>query len=182
MTESLNQRQQAFVREYIIDFNGTQAAGRAGYSAKSAEVTASKLLRNPKVAAAVAEAIDARAKRTEIDADWVLQNAAAAFTCDLSRLYDERGDLLPVHEWPKEIMPIIGGVEIEALYTGNGDDRIQIGHVKKLKLTERLKLLETIGKHIDVQAFSERKELVGAGGEPLAFVVQPVKGSDKARD
>lgn len=155
---SLTDKQQAFVNEYIVDFIGSQAAIRAGYSAKTAEVQASKLLRNPNVSGAVADAIESRTKRTQIDADWVLKQAAEAFTCDLSRLYDERGDLRPVHEWPKEIMPIIGGVEIEALYEGSGKERVQIGRVKKLKLTERLKLLETIGKHVNVQAFRERVE------------------------
>jgi phage terminase small subunit len=42
-------RQIQFAQEYVIDFNGKQAAIRAGYSAKSAEVTACKMLRTAKV-------------------------------------------------------------------------------------------------------------------------------------
>ena len=40
-----------FVREYLIERNGTRAAIAAGFSAKSAAVTASKLLKNPKIQA-----------------------------------------------------------------------------------------------------------------------------------
>ena len=35
----LTDKQQAFVREYLVDLNATQAAIRAGYSAKTAAST-----------------------------------------------------------------------------------------------------------------------------------------------
>lgn len=46
-------RQMAFAAEYILDWNGTQAAIRAGYSPKGAEVTAAQVLRYPKVRAEI---------------------------------------------------------------------------------------------------------------------------------
>ena len=45
----LTPKQMRFVDEWLIDFNGKQAAIRAGYSAKTAEATAARLLRNVKV-------------------------------------------------------------------------------------------------------------------------------------
>ena len=48
---SLTWKQKAFVDEYMKDYNGTQAAIRAGYSEKSAHSIASETLRIPKVAA-----------------------------------------------------------------------------------------------------------------------------------
>lgn len=65
-------KQECFVREYLIDLNATQAAIRAGYSAKTAEVQGSRLLSNAKVAGAVQAAMDARSERTEITSDYVL--------------------------------------------------------------------------------------------------------------
>ena len=47
-------KQARFVEEYLIDLNGTQAAIRAGYSAKTAAQQASRLLRNVKVQQAIA--------------------------------------------------------------------------------------------------------------------------------
>lgn len=64
----------AFVREYLIDLNGKQAAIRAGYSPKSADVQASCLLANPKVALAVQELKEERAEQAGVDARWVLDN------------------------------------------------------------------------------------------------------------
>lgn len=78
----LTDKQQRFVEEYLKDLNGTQAAIRAGYSEKGAEVRASELLRNRKVAEAVAKAKADRAERTEIDADTVLREIHAIATTD----------------------------------------------------------------------------------------------------
>jgi len=46
-------RQKRFVREYLTDFNATQAAIRAGYSPKGASVQGARLLANAKVQAEV---------------------------------------------------------------------------------------------------------------------------------
>ena len=70
---SLNERQRAFANEYVVDFNGTQAAIRAGYSAKTAKAQASRLLTNVDVQKAVRKAIDRRDRRTEITQDRILQ-------------------------------------------------------------------------------------------------------------
>ncbi len=49
-------KQEAFVREYLVDLNATQAAIRAGYSERTAAETGYENLRKPQVAAAIAEA------------------------------------------------------------------------------------------------------------------------------
>ncbi len=59
-------RQHRFVEEYLVDLNATQAARRAGYSAKSAAGRGSRLLRNPAIAAAIEKAQDQRAARTSM--------------------------------------------------------------------------------------------------------------------
>jgi phage terminase small subunit len=52
----LTPKQEAFVREYLVDLNGTQAAIRAGYSEKSAPVIACQNLRKLNVLRAIEEA------------------------------------------------------------------------------------------------------------------------------
>lgn len=63
---------QVFILEYIKDFNGTRAAIDAGYSSKTARQKAVELLNDPRIDAAINEAIKDRAKRLRIDADSVL--------------------------------------------------------------------------------------------------------------
>lgn len=70
---ALTARQKFFVKEYLVDLNATQAAIRAGYSAKTAEQQASRLLSNVKVQEAIQEAQDKRAAKVDITAEMVLQ-------------------------------------------------------------------------------------------------------------
>jgi hypothetical protein len=74
--ETLNQRQQAFVSEYLIDLNATAAYKRAGYKSGSeaaAQAHACRLVGNGKVQRAIQDAMAARTKRAEIKADDVLR-------------------------------------------------------------------------------------------------------------
>ena len=61
MRTTLTDKQQRFINEYPKDFNATQAAIRAGYSANSAGVIAHRLLKNPRVAREIEK------RRGEID-------------------------------------------------------------------------------------------------------------------
>lgn len=60
----LSPRRQRFVDEYVVDFNGTQAAIRAGYAPKAANEQAARLLANASVKAAVEERRKSIRKRT----------------------------------------------------------------------------------------------------------------------
>lgn len=154
----LTPKQATFVREYLLDLNGKQAAIRAGYSAKTAEVQASKLLSNPKVAAEVALLQEARAERTQVDADWVLRRLADEAEADVADLYDENGHLLPVKDWPLIWRKgLVAG--IETLREKVGEDEKgepEFATVQKIKLSDRIKRVELIGRHVDVQAFKDR--------------------------
>ena len=68
----LTPKQAAFIQEYLIDLNATQAAIRAGYSKKTASRTGAENLSKPVIQSAIQEAIATRSQRTEITADYVL--------------------------------------------------------------------------------------------------------------
>jgi phage terminase small subunit len=69
-------RQQRFVDEYLIDLNGTRAATRAGYGIAGAKACGTRLLRWPEIAAALDTAMAARALRTGITRERVLEEYA----------------------------------------------------------------------------------------------------------
>lgn len=74
-TESkLNAKQQIFVKEYLIDLNATQAAIRAGYSAKTANEQGSRLLANVSISAAVQEGMKSRAAKLDTSAEKVIED------------------------------------------------------------------------------------------------------------
>lgn len=74
MGEGLNYKQALFVKEYLVDLNATQAAIRAGYSAKTANEQAARMLAKVSIKEAVQEAMQNRAKKVEITAEDVLQS------------------------------------------------------------------------------------------------------------
>lgn len=159
----MNAKQLRFAQEYLIDLNATQAAIRAGYSAKTASSQGERLLRNVEVQRAVAEAKAARSEETGINAAWVLKRLADESFADLADLYDELGRVKPVKDWPLVWRQgLVAGVEVETIGEG-------AGMVTKIKISDRIKRVELIGKHVDVQAFKEKIEHSGA----MTVVVDP---------
>ena len=71
---ALNEKQKQFCNEYLIDFNGAQAAIRAGYSKKTANRIASRLLSNVDIQAYLKELIEKRNERIQITQDEVIKD------------------------------------------------------------------------------------------------------------
>lgn len=154
----MSPKQQKFVDEYLIDLNATQAAVRAGYSPETAYSQGQRLLKNVEVAAATAKAVAARSERTQVDADWLLVRLAEEAKADVADLYDDKGHLLAVKDWPLIWRQgLVAGIETLREKVGedeNGDP--EFATVQKIKLSDRIKRLELIGRHVDIQAFQDR--------------------------
>ncbi|NNC01881.1 terminase small subunit [Corallococcus exiguus] len=141
---ALTANQERFVQEYLVDLNGKQAAMRAGYSERSAEVTASKLLSNPKVRTAVDAAKAARAERVEVKADDVLRELLLIARTDIGDAFSPTGALLPLKEMPAHLRRAISSIEVEQLTV----EGTAIGTVAKLKFWDKTKSLELLAKHL----------------------------------
>jgi phage terminase small subunit len=88
----LRPRDEQFCKEYIIDFNGQNAAIRAGFPPKSARIKACQALARPEIQARVTELIAERGERTGITADWVVNSiAAVARRCTAADTFDASG-------------------------------------------------------------------------------------------
>ena len=161
MSNDLSEKQLRFVDEFIIDLNATQAAIRAGYSEKTAHVQGPRLLSNVSVREAIDTAKTARSEETKIDAAWVLKRLAAEAEADIADLYGPDGQLLPVKEWPKIWRQgLVAGVDVEEIHV----EGVKMGEVKKIRLSDRIKRLELIGKHVKVNAFQEVVQHKGLEG------------------
>lgn len=163
---ALTHKQRRFVQEYLRSETATEAALCAGYASSSASVIASRMMDDPEILAAIEQGQQKRLDRVEVDADYLLKRLHEEIEADLLDLYDEEtGDLLPVEEWPLIWRKgLVAGVEIEALFDGHGKDRKQIGSVKKVKLSDRVRRLEAIGRHVSVAAFRDTLEVKGLDG------------------
>lgn len=70
----LTAKQQRFVKEYLVDMNATQAAARAGYSARTARAIGRENLQKPQVKAAIDAAKQKLLNKLELNAEKVLGN------------------------------------------------------------------------------------------------------------
>ena len=71
--DALTHRQQRFVEEYLVDFNASGAAVRAGYAESSAGVEGCRLLKNYKVIAAVEAGKERDVRAIQITREWLLE-------------------------------------------------------------------------------------------------------------
>jgi phage terminase small subunit len=142
MSSKLNKQTEQFCQEYIIDLNGKQAAIRAGYSAKTAEVKASQLLRLVKVQKRVQELMKAREERTEITGDIVIKELAKLALSDIRKLYDGDRLLLP-HELDDNTAATISSFKTKR--EGNAEEGFY--EIEEYKRYDKTKSLELLGRH-----------------------------------
>lgn len=135
----LNARQQAFVREYLIDLNATQAAIRAGYSEKTAAEQASRLLRNVNVKAAIAKAKQERANKVELTAERVLLEAARLALYDVRKLMNDDGTAKDISELDDDTAAAIIGISVT---------QVKDITTFKYSLADKNSALERLFKHL----------------------------------
>lgn len=88
--QPLTPKESRFIDEYLVDLNATQAAIRAGYSARTARSIGYENLTKPHIGAAIAEARKQQQERTQITADAMLQQAWLIATADARELVETR--------------------------------------------------------------------------------------------
>lgn len=145
-----------FVAEYLKDLNPTAAGLRSGHAKR----TGTALMQKPEIQALIAEMGNDRLDRAEVDNEWVLRRLVDEAEADLADLYLEDGKLKPVDEWPLIWRKgLVAGVK--AVETDDGTV------IKEVKLSDRVKRLELLGKHVKVGAFSEKHVHTGPNDGPI---------------
>ncbi len=165
MNNTLTAKQARFVDEFLIDLNATKAAERAGYSKRSARSQGQKLMRNPAVAAAIDAGKLARSERTQIDADYVLEQYKEVWEAEITDILTNEWKLKPLSEWPPIWRKMTTPNEVKSLMerSKDGGDASwdKIGELVKLNHFPKSEALRRIGEHTFVKAFSEQVEHSG---------------------
>lgn len=175
----LTPKERLFVAEYLVDTNATQAAIRAGYSEKTAAAIGYENLRKPHIRKLIDAAMAERVARIGWDADRVLERLGDEVTADLSDLFAEDGTLKPVADWPLIWRQgLVAGIETEersdAVGGVDGDLEFRPVTIRKIKLSDRVRRLELLGKHVAVGAFRDKVEHNVA--EPLKQLYEQLIG------
>ena len=108
----LTPKQERFVTEYLVDLNATQAAVRAGYSAKTAHAIGPKLTTKPSIQAAIETAKAERSTRVHITQDRVLQELARIAFADPRKFYRDDGSMKQPHELDEDTAATLASVDV----------------------------------------------------------------------
>ncbi len=154
---NLTAKQEMFCREYLLDLNATQAAIRAGYSVASASQVGYENMMKPDLQRRISELMQERNERNKIDADYVLRRLSEIDQMDVMDILAENGELKPVREWPKVWRTTLSGMDVSEINTSEG----AAGLLKKIKWPDKVKNLELLGNHVNVQAFKQHTEISG---------------------
>lgn len=145
--DELTGKQKLFVREYLVDQNITQAAIRAGYSARSASVTGWETLRIPKVAEEIRRLLKERFSRPDLMAEKILLELFRCGNYDIAEAYDENGNLKPIHEIPEDVRRAIVSVETEQELGPEVDGEATMITVRKVKFADKARNNELLARH-----------------------------------
>lgn len=184
----------AFAREYLIDLNATQAAIRAGYSARTAKQQGQRLLTRDDVQAAIQSAMAKRAQRTEITADKVLNEYAKLGFSDVTDYLEVVTERILVDRTPEgePISEIRQMVLLKDTADIPKDKLAAIAEIKQakdgsisFKLHDKRGALDSIGKHLGM--FIDRTEVTGKDGGPIEVnrngeIEERLKNDPEARD
>jgi len=124
----LTDKQKRFCEEYLIDFNGTQAAIRAGYSKKTAQQQASRLLSNVVVQDYLSELRGELKERSLVDAQYItegLKRIAKGGDTSSAQVsaYDKLGKHIGYYETDNAQKGAARSEELERLLAvGRGDE------------------------------------------------------------
>lgn len=157
----LTAMQEAYAQEYTkCPENQTQAAINAGFSPNAAAVKASVMMRDERIQKRIAELMEERNKRLRVSADYVLLRLVEIDQMDVIDILNDDGTLKPIREWPKIWRTTLSGFDLSSTIMNMNEDSIET-ILKKIKWPDKVKNLELIGKHVDVNAFKERLEVSG---------------------
>lgn len=174
----LTPKEAAFVEEFMVDFNATQAAIRAGYSAKTAGQAGARLLKNVKVASALQRKAEERQKRVEgriMDADEVLVAMSKIGRARLPIFKTKDGDpYIDLTQADDDALYALQAAEVEDFVDKR--ERDEAGEVVardvrrvKIKLESKVAALGMLGKHHGL--LTERVKLEGGFAEELAAAI-----------
>lgn len=157
---ALNPKQDRFCREYVIDLNGTQAAIRAGYSKKTANEQAGRLLVNVSIQNRIKELqnkIELQVEKNGID---VVNELIKVGFANIQDFIGSDFEVNDISQLPKEKAAAISSIEVTTRSIGSEDSPIFERNVK-FKLHDKISALEKLGKYFGIfEKDNDQRKLV----------------------
>lgn len=168
----MTEAQKRFCNEFLIDLNATRAYKVAYPNCKkdeTARANGSRLLTKANIQEYVAEKMKEREQRTEVTQDMVIKELAKIAFFNPKNIFEDNNTLKNIVSLDDDIASVITSVETLEEYDGYGEDREKIGNTTKVKLADKMKALEMLGRHlgmfkdkveVDVKEKQEKKNTI----------------------
>jgi phage terminase small subunit len=143
----LTPKQERFVQEYLIDLNATQAAIRAGYSAKTATTIGPRLLENVGVQAAIARGKAKTANKLEITRERIIQEYACMAFLDPRDIFEDDGSIKLIRDMPESARRALASFDVNEIFDrADGDQKTAIGLAKRVKFHGKREALRDLSE------------------------------------
>ena len=165
----LTPKQMRFVDEYMIDFNATQAAIRAGYSEKTANTIGAQNLAKLSIQAEIARRQKDLQRRTEVSQERVVKELARVAFADATDYVQVETRTAEKNDGTELSYQTVTLTETAELSV---DQRAAIAGIKQgangveVKLHDKIKALELLGRHIGM--FNDKLEVKATVENPFA--------------
>jgi len=142
----LTEKQKRFCEEYMIDLNGTQAAIRAGYSKKTANEQAARLLANVSINNYISELRAKQEERTGVSADEVIHELYALGFWNIQDFVKPGNLIVDLTTLDRSVARPVVGIKIKERYDEQGNKEV----TTELKLVDKRAALVDLGRHLGI--------------------------------
>lgn len=149
--------------EYLIDFNATRAALKAGYSENNARSQGSRMLTNANIKTFLDKETTKVSNKLEVTKDLIVQELAKIAFHDIRKMYNDDGMLISIPDLDDETAATISSFKSRKENQGQDD----YDTIDEYKRYDKVKTLELLGKHLGM---FDSKE--GGGGSIEELVIE----------
>ncbi|HXS24369.1 MAG TPA: terminase small subunit [Gemmatimonadales bacterium] len=177
--QKLNARHIAFVAEFVVCLNATQAAIKAGYSTKTAAIQGSQLLRMPKIAEAIEKARSRAMIKADFDQAKVLGELGLLAFSDVDNyMVDElTGKLVAAPNAPPGVMRAVSAVKYRAVTDAEG----RIERTVEFRLWDKPGSLKLAGRHVGLFPGKDQAAIEAAAETYVTKLIEKARQEKEAQ-
>jgi len=187
-----DQRAEAFAQHYAVHRNATQAAKAAGYPVTKV-IAAGTIARRHEVAKRIRELWGEAAETAGVTPEMVFQQMRRFAFQDVRGLYDEDGQLKPIHELDDDMAASITGIDVETRFARDGDDIDKVYPINTIKIrrvdpmpaltlfAKHFKLVDSEGEGVNALAAALADRLQAGRRRAYGTVQNPSQDVEDAR-
>lgn len=136
---------------------------------------ASQLMAISHVSLRVAELQTKASDKTEVTLIYVLEKLAELLNFNLKDIFNEDGTMKPIHELTDAQAACIQDYQVEEIWGGRGENREQIGVLKKVKIVDKLSTIDKYMRKFGAYIETHNHKFDTADLQHIADILETIK-------